>query len=120
MQCIVYKPNKKIASTELPSYNRVTQSNTMGGIMIGRLRQQGGAIILTVPNTIATQMGWEAGHTLNIEKQGDQVVLSSVTRQPRGRKTVAQLLEGIDSGEVAALNTEMIEIEGEPKGNEVW
>lgn len=89
--------------------------------MLGRLRQQGGAMILTVPNTIITQMGWQVGHTLNIEMQGDNVVLSPTKRQPRGRKSISELLAGIDSQEIAELNASVSEVVNlSPQGNEVW
>ncbi|MFZ7186597.1 antitoxin [Avibacterium avium] len=90
-------------------------------MMQGRLRQQGGAIILTVPNSIALQMGWQAGNVLNIETKNETVVLSSAKRQPKGRKNLAQLLEGIDSQEIEALNADVAEVMESPaQGKEVW
>lgn len=89
--------------------------------MLGKLRQQGGAMVLTVPNAIITQMGWQVGHTLNIKTQGDSVVLSPTKRQPKGRKRISELLEGINKQEIAELN-EMIadSVNLIPKGKEVW
>lgn len=89
--------------------------------MQGRLRQQGGAVILTVPNAIIAQMGWKAGNILTIETQGEQVILKSSSRKPRGRKSIAELLGGIDSQEIAQLNQDVASIQfDEAKGNEVW
>lgn len=89
--------------------------------MLGRLRQQGGAMVLTVPNAIATQMGWQVGNELDIQMQGESVVLTSVKRQPKGRKNLQQLLDGIIEQEIAELNAE---VEGfansAPQGKEVW
>lgn len=89
--------------------------------MLGRLRQQGGAMVLTVPNAIATQMGWQVGNELDIQMQGESVVLTSVKRQPKGRKNLQQLLDGIIEQEIAELNAE---VEGftdsTPQGKEVW
>lgn len=89
--------------------------------MQGRLRQQGGAVILTVPNAVIAQMGWQAGHFVEIETQGEQVILTAHRRTPRGRKSVAELLKGIDSQEMAQFNQEVAETAlDKPKGQEVW
>lgn len=89
--------------------------------MLGRLRQQGGAMVLTVPNAIIAQMGWQVGNTLNIEIQGDNVVLSPVKRQARGRKSLSELLDGIDKQEIEALNASISESAAlPPQGKEIW
>ncbi|QIM66705.1 antitoxin [Mannheimia granulomatis] len=78
-------------------------------------------MILTVPNAIIAQMGWQVGNTLNIEAQGDNVILSPVKRQARGRKSLAELLDGIDSQEIAELNASIAEsVALSPQGKEVW
>lgn len=89
--------------------------------MLGRLRQQGGAMVLTVPNAIATQMGWQVGNELDIQMQGESVVLTSVKRQPKGRKNLKQLLDGIVEQEITELNAEVEDFtDGTPQGKEVW
>lgn len=89
--------------------------------MQGRLRQQGGAVILTVPNAVVAQMGWQAGHFVEIETQGDQVILRSHQRTPRGRKSVAELLKGIDHEEISTLNESVSDsVNLSPQGKEVW
>lgn len=89
--------------------------------MLGKLRQQGGAMVLTVPNAIIVKMGWQVGNTLNIETQGDNVVLSPVKRQARGRKSLSELLNGIDSQEIAELNATISDSTNlPPQGKEVW
>lgn len=89
--------------------------------MLGRLRQQGGAMVLTVPNAIATQMGWQVGNELDIQMQGESVILKSVKRQPKGRKSLQQLLDGIESQEIAELNATISDFtESNPQGKEVW
>lgn len=89
--------------------------------MQGRLRQQGGAVILTVPNAIIAQMGWQAGHFVEIETQGEQVILKSHHRNPRGRKSMAELLRGIDSDEISVLNESVADSQNlVPQGKEVW
>lgn len=89
--------------------------------MLGRLRQQGGAMILTVPNVVATQMGWQVGNEVNIQMHGESVILKSVKRQPKGRKNLQQLLDGIESQEIAALNASVADFaESAPQGTEGW
>lgn len=89
--------------------------------MLGRLRQQGGAMVLTVPNAIATQMGWQVGNELDIQMQGESVILKSVKRQPKGRKSLQQLLDGISHQEIAELNATVSDFtESTPQGKEVW
>lgn len=72
--------------------------------MQSTLRQQGGAAVLTVPMAILQQMGWQIGYKINLQAQGEQIVLTPVKRAARGRKTVSELLSGIDSAEIAELN----------------
>lgn len=89
--------------------------------MIGKLRQQGGAIVLTVPTAIITKMGWQAGNSLHINMQGDAVVLTPTKRQARGRKTLSELLDGIDPVEIHALNKEVEAITNSAAvGKEEW
>lgn len=89
--------------------------------MLSRLRQQGGAMILTVPNAIVAQMGWRVGNSLNLEMQGDNVVLTPVKRPARGRKNLEQLLAGIDSQEIVELNMSVADmVNSSPQGKEVW
>ena len=90
-------------------------------IMQSTLRQQGGAAVLTVPIAILQQMGWQIGNKVNLETQGESVVITPIKRQARGRKTVAELLVGIDSQEIATLNANVSEFtQSEAVGKEVW
>lgn len=89
--------------------------------MLAILRQQGGAAVLTVPMSILQQMGWHIGNQIQLEPQGDSVLLTPAKRKPRGRKTVSELLSGIDSQEIAELNADIAELsQSEPTGKEVW
>ncbi|SFO12367.1 antitoxin ChpS [Candidatus Pantoea varia] len=56
-----------------------------------RLRQQGGAVVLTIPSEIAARAGWTVGIELNVTAEGESVNIVPVTRVPRGHRTVAQL-----------------------------
>lgn len=89
--------------------------------MQATLRQQGGAAVLTVPIAILQQMGWKIGNKVNLVAQGESVVITPVKRRARGRKTVAELLAGIDSQEIATLNANVSEFtQSEAVGKEVW
>ncbi|EHG4768831.1 antitoxin [Salmonella enterica] len=58
-----------------------------------RLRRQGGAVAVTIPGDIAAS--------------GDLINIRPVRRTARGRKTLAELLEGIDPKDMSEFN-EMI------------
>ncbi|ECJ2221867.1 antitoxin [Salmonella enterica] len=85
-----------------------------------RLRQQGGAVVITIPSDIAALMGWSVGSQLDVEASGNTISIKPAQRVARGRKTLAELLEGIDPHEMAELN-EMTsdDLAAAPKGKEV-
>ena len=72
-----------------------------------RLRQQDEAVVLTIPSEIAARAGWTMGIELNVTAVGESVNIVPVARVPRGRRTVAQLLEGIDQQEIQDYNEEI-------------
>lgn len=85
-----------------------------------RLRQQGGAVVITIPNDIASLMGWSVGSQLDVEASGNAISIKPAQRVARGRKTLAELLEGIDPHEMAELNEMMSDdLAAAPKGKEV-
>ncbi|MDC9581528.1 antitoxin [Xenorhabdus sp. PR6a] len=69
-----------------------------------RLRQQGGAVVVTIPSDIATVMGWSVGMTLDVRSSGDTISIKPAGRIARGRKSLSELLQGIDETEVRAFN----------------
>ncbi|HAT1685335.1 TPA: antitoxin [Klebsiella oxytoca] len=85
-----------------------------------RLRQQGGAVVVTIPSDIAALMGWSVGSQLDVEASGNSINIRPAKRIARGRKTLAELLEGIDPKEMAEFN-EMTrdDLASSPKGREV-
>lgn len=85
-----------------------------------KLRQQGGAMIVTIPRDLATDLGWTIGAELIVEKKGGSVNLTAVTHKPRGRLTVAQLLSQIDETEITELNQSVEGWADDKKGNETW
>ncbi|WP_241580846.1 AbrB/MazE/SpoVT family DNA-binding domain-containing protein [Rosenbergiella nectarea] len=74
---------------------------------VTKLRQQGGAVVLTIPSDIAARAGWSVGTLLDVTAEGDAVSIRPSGRVARGRKTVAQLLAGIDQDEIRQFNDEM-------------
>lgn len=85
-----------------------------------RLRQQGGAVVITIPGDIAARMGWNVGSQLDVEASGDAINIKPVDRVARGRKTLAELLSGIDPQEMAEFNGKMSDdLTSLPKGREV-
>ncbi|ECA8972907.1 AbrB/MazE/SpoVT family DNA-binding domain-containing protein [Salmonella enterica subsp. enterica serovar Omuna] len=85
-----------------------------------KLRQQGGAMIVTIPRELATGLGWAVGAELAVEKKGDGVSLTATKRKPRGQLTVAQLLAQIDEKEIAELNSAVDGWADGQRGNEAW
>ncbi len=72
-----------------------------------RLRQQGGAVVLTIPGDIAAIMGWRVGTELDVKASGEAVSIHPVKRVARGRKSLTDLLNGINEKEIARFNEEM-------------
>lgn len=70
------------------------------------LRQQYGILVITVPDDVADRAGWTPGIRLIVTVEGETVSLTPVSRLPRGCKTLAHLLSGIDQSELSYLNEE--------------
>ncbi|WP_313124896.1 antitoxin [Pseudescherichia sp.] len=86
---------------------------------ITKLRQQGGAVVVTIPGEIATAMGWTAGTTLIVSTNGNSVSMTPAKRVARGRRSVTEILQGIDSQEIASFNTDLAdELADKPQGKE--
>lgn len=85
-----------------------------------RLRQLGGAVVLTIPSDIAARAGWTFGIELDVTAKGESVSIVPVGRVPRGRRTVAQLLASIDQQEIQGYNEETADGLGNaPQGREL-
>ncbi|AVF37986.1 AbrB/MazE/SpoVT family DNA-binding domain-containing protein [Rahnella sikkimica] len=86
-----------------------------------KLRQQGGAMIVTIPRDYATSAGWTVGTEITVKRQGTELSLSPTTRSPRGAFTIAELLGQIDREEIASLNNSVKEFtSAAPTGKEYW
>lgn len=85
-----------------------------------RLRQQGGAVVITIPSDIAADMGWQVGIKLEVNTSGDAISITPAGRVARGRKSLATLLAGIDEEEVRAYNEASYDaLNSHPVGKEV-
>ncbi|NIG16147.1 antitoxin [Pantoea sp. Cy-640] len=83
------------------------------------LRQQNDILVITVPDDVADRAGWTPGIRLNVTVEGETVSLTPASRLPRGRKTLAHLLSGIDQREIRYLNEESHDgLSNAPQGKE--
>lgn len=83
------------------------------------LHQQNGILIITVPDDVAVRSGWTPGIRLNVTVEGETVSLTPASCLPRGRKTLAHLLSGIDQSEISYLNEESRDgLNDAPQGKE--
>lgn len=88
---------------------------------ITRLRQQGGAVILTIPSNLISKMNWSIGMELNITTENESLCIAPSRRIPRGRKSVSQLVSEIDTHEIEFLNKSMDELNNSPSvGKEIF
>lgn len=86
-----------------------------------KVRQQGGAMIVTIPRDYAAAAGWAVGTEIAVKCRGEELSFSPVKRTPRGAFTVAELLGQIDKTEISALNEDVKEFTGTtPAGKEYW
>ncbi|CAH0306142.1 antitoxin [Erwinia aphidicola] len=86
---------------------------------VTRLRQQGGAVVLTIPSDIAAKAGWSVGTLLDVTADGEAVSIKPSGRMARGSKTLSQLLQGIDEEEIRQFNQDVSDgLNDEPQGRE--
>ncbi|KYP86419.1 antitoxin [Erwinia sp. V90_4] len=86
---------------------------------VTRLRQQGGAVVLTIPSDIAAKAGWSVGTLLDVTADGEAVSIKPSGRMARGSKTLSQLLQGIDEEEIRQFNQDISDgLNDEPQGRE--
>ncbi|MQL50295.1 antitoxin [Photorhabdus khanii] len=87
---------------------------------ITRLRQQGGAVVVTIPSDVAAVTGWSVGIKLDVKTSGDGISIKPAGRIARGRKSLSELLQGIDETEVRTFNEATADdLNSHPVGNEV-
>ncbi|WP_260467699.1 AbrB/MazE/SpoVT family DNA-binding domain-containing protein [Pantoea dispersa] len=87
-----------------PAANAFSYMRRGGNMSDLTLRQQNGILFIMVPNDVADRAGWTPGIRFNVTVEGEIVSLTPASRLPRGRKTLAHLLSGIDQSEFSYLN----------------
>lgn len=82
-----------------------------------KLRQQGGAVVMTIPSEILSAKGWLVGMEMKIDSVGEAITTAPLKRIPRGRKRISEILAEIDSAEIQSFNEQL----GDdiPVGNEL-
>lgn len=86
-----------------------------------RLRQQGGAVVITVPARMLDARRWKAGDVINFSEEGDGLHMEAVKRTPRGSRTVAQLLANVTPEVVAAWHENLGDfLTSKPVGKEIF
>ncbi|WP_349775169.1 AbrB/MazE/SpoVT family DNA-binding domain-containing protein [Pantoea sp. YR343] len=79
-------------------------ANFGGYMALTKMRRQGGNLVLTIPSDIATKAGWHVGIELDVTTSDESIKIKPVNRIARGRKTMDQLLAGIDQAEIRQFN----------------
>ncbi len=83
-------------------------------------RQQGGAVIMTIPSDLLKLRDIKAGDALNVDVIPDGFVVRKAETTPRKRYTLAELLEGVDKKTIKALNAQVAPaMTGAPIGREL-
>jgi len=86
-----------------------------------KVRQQGGAMIVTIPRDYAAAAGWAVGTEITVKRQGSELNLAPATHNPRGAYSVAELLGQIDQQEIVTLNGDVKDFSStESVGKEYW
>jgi antitoxin ChpS len=83
-------------------------------------RQQGGAVIMTIPADLVKLLNIKAGDTLNVDVVPGGFITRPIVVTAARRLSLAELLEGVDQKTMAAVNAETAWArEGSPVGREL-
>ncbi|CDH01726.1 hypothetical protein [Xenorhabdus bovienii] len=74
---------------------------------ITKLRQQGGAVVMTIPSEILAAKGWSVGMVMKINSVGEAMNTIPLKHPPRGRKSVSEILSDVDIAEIQKLNEQL-------------
>ncbi|NIG12942.1 AbrB/MazE/SpoVT family DNA-binding domain-containing protein [Pantoea sp. Al-1710] len=87
-----------------------------------KLRQQGGAIIFTIPSHTVKRYGLSVGDSIALEEHDLSFEVRSLKSKhiPRGSFTVSELLKTIDQDEIEHLNASVKGFGEDKVGNEAW
>lgn len=77
-------------------------------MILTKARQQGGAVIMTIPSDLLKLKGIKAGDPLAIDVTPDGFIVQKVEAALRRKRyTLAELLEGVDKESLEALNAQI-------------
>ncbi|YCI81571.1 antitoxin [Enterobacteriaceae bacterium] len=75
---------------------------------------------MTIPKETLMQMNWEAGMVVELHPAGQSLTVTSEQPRPRGKKSLSELLKGIDKDEIQQLNEAMGDVlNSPPVGKEI-
>lgn len=85
-----------------------------------KLRQQGGAVVVTIPARWLAAKSWNVGDEVDFKDDGDGVRMVAAKRTPRGRRTTAEIVAGINAQDVAEWRTSVADdLLSQPIGKEI-
>lgn len=83
-------------------------------------RQQGGAVIMTIPADLLKLRDIKAGDALELDVTPDGFVVRKADASAHNRLTLAELLEGVTKQSIKALNNQVAPgMAGGPVGREL-
>ncbi|EBW2268522.1 AbrB/MazE/SpoVT family DNA-binding domain-containing protein [Salmonella enterica] len=83
-------------------------------------RKVGGSLMLSVPPALIEALNIKPGDAGTIEVRDGQLVAAPLKRPSRGRRTVAQIVAGIDPQDVAEWRaTAVTDLMSDPVGKEI-
>ena len=84
-------------------------------------KKWGNSSAVRLPQAVLAQFNLAENDKFDVEIDRNSITLIPVKRKAKGRKSLAQLLEGIDSQEIEQLNATIADSNNlPPKGNEIW
>lgn len=91
-----------------------------GTVIQVNARQQGGAVIMTIPSDLLKLRDIKAGDPLTVDVIPDGFVVRKAEATTRKRYTLAELLEGVDKKRLKVLNAQVAPaMAGAPVGREL-
>lgn len=83
-------------------------------------RKVGGSLMLTVPPALIEALNIKAGDAGTIDVRDGQLIAAPVRRPVRGRRTVEQILAGINPQDIADWRANQVDdLLSEPVGKEI-
>lgn len=73
-----------------------------------KVRKQGGAAVITIPSAITRILNFGVGADLELQIQGDSLLVKPLSQGGQKRFTLAQLLQGATAESIRALSRETL------------